>query len=67
VRERLDRLIHVPFQFDYSGSTIIFFDHETDYSAEELIRAQQHIRAFCEAPHTEVSGPTVRPGVKECA
>jgi D-glycero-alpha-D-manno-heptose-7-phosphate kinase len=28
VRRRLDRLIHVPFQFEYSGSQIIFYEPE---------------------------------------
>jgi len=28
VRERLNRLIHVPFKIEFSGSQIIFFDSE---------------------------------------
>jgi D-glycero-alpha-D-manno-heptose-7-phosphate kinase len=38
VRERLRGLLHVPFRFESSGSQIIFFDHETDYSAEDASR-----------------------------
>jgi D-glycero-alpha-D-manno-heptose-7-phosphate kinase len=38
VKEALKRFISVPFHFDFSGSQIIFFDHEKDYSAEEKIR-----------------------------
>ena len=38
VRERLHGLLHVPFRFESSGSQIIFFDHETDYAAEDLSR-----------------------------
>jgi D-glycero-alpha-D-manno-heptose-7-phosphate kinase len=38
VKEALKRFIYVPFHFDFSGSQIIFFDQEKDYSAEEKIR-----------------------------
>ncbi len=31
IRARLNRLLHVPFNFDFSGSQIIFFDPEKDY------------------------------------
>jgi D-glycero-alpha-D-manno-heptose-7-phosphate kinase len=48
VRERFSRLLFVPFKFEYSGSQIIFFDSEQDYSAEEKIRAGQSLRAFTE-------------------
>jgi D-glycero-alpha-D-manno-heptose-7-phosphate kinase len=43
VRQKLDRLIHVPFQFDVAGSQIVFFAPETDYSNEE--RAREHFPA----------------------
>jgi D-glycero-alpha-D-manno-heptose-7-phosphate kinase len=48
VREALKRLIHVPFRFEFSGSQIIFFDVEADYSAEERARDVQSIEAFRE-------------------
>jgi D-glycero-alpha-D-manno-heptose-7-phosphate kinase len=48
VIERLNKLIHVPFEFDYSGSQIIFYDSEADYSAEERARASQSLKAFQE-------------------
>jgi len=51
VRERLSELIYVPFKFEFSGSQIIFFDPEEDYSAEEKARANQHIRVFQELAH----------------
>jgi D-glycero-alpha-D-manno-heptose-7-phosphate kinase len=38
VRDRLRGLLHVPFRFESSGSQIIFFDHETDYAAEDVSR-----------------------------
>ncbi|HVT82523.1 MAG TPA: kinase [Phycisphaerae bacterium] len=39
VKEKLDSLIHVPFEFEHSGSQIIFLDHEADYSAAEQARS----------------------------
>jgi len=48
VRERLNNLLFVPFKFEFSGSQIIFFESEQDYSAEEKNQAQQSIRAFRE-------------------
>lgn len=35
VRERLGRLLHVPFRFDRSGSQIIFFERQAEYPADE--------------------------------
>jgi D-glycero-alpha-D-manno-heptose-7-phosphate kinase len=51
VREKLSKLIHVPFKFEFSGSQIIFYDQEQDYSAEESMRAAQTIHAFRELVH----------------
>jgi D-glycero-alpha-D-manno-heptose-7-phosphate kinase len=51
VRETLSKLIHVPFRFESSGSQIIFFDPEADYSAEERARSSQRIQAFKELSH----------------
>ncbi len=51
VREKLNNLIHVPFKFEFSGSQIIFYDREQDYSAEESARASQTIQAFRELAH----------------
>lgn len=48
VRERLNRLLCVPFKFEFSGSQIIFFDPEQDYAAEERARANQSIQPFRE-------------------
>lgn len=41
MREALKKLIYVPLHFEFSGSQIIFFDPERDYSAEDKIRALQ--------------------------
>jgi D-glycero-alpha-D-manno-heptose-7-phosphate kinase len=48
VREELNKLIYVPFKFEFSGSQIIFFDQEADYSAEERARVSQPIDCFRE-------------------
>ena len=48
IRERLNRLIYVPFKFDFSGSQIIFFDPQEDYAELEKERANQSIDAFRE-------------------
>ena len=53
VRETLNKLIYVPFKFEFSGSQIIFFDQEKDYSAEERARASQQIQAFRELTHIQ--------------
>lgn len=41
VREQLKKLIYVPFKFEFSGSQIIFFDSEEDYSILEKERSYQ--------------------------
>jgi len=44
VRERLRELVHVPFRFDCSGSQIIFFEPDEDYSTEVADNAGCAIR-----------------------
>jgi D-glycero-alpha-D-manno-heptose-7-phosphate kinase len=48
VRERLNRLIHVPLRFESLGSQIIFSDPEEDHAATEAGRRNQDIRVFRE-------------------
>ena len=48
VRQKLNHLLHVPFDFEFSGSHIVFFDEEADYSEQEKARATQPITAFRE-------------------
>ena len=48
VRQKLHHFIHVPFRFSFSGSQIIFFEPEQDYSAEERQRAEQTVLPFHE-------------------
>ncbi|MCS6863134.1 MAG: hypothetical protein NZT92_22740 [Abditibacteriales bacterium] len=38
VREALNHLIYVPFQFEYSGSQIIFYDPQAEYIVDTLAR-----------------------------
>lgn len=48
IRNALSELIHVPVRLDFSGSQIIYYEPEQDYSAVEQIRASQIIRPFRE-------------------
>ncbi len=48
VRDRLRGLIYVPFRFEFSGSRIVFFDPEEDYSNDEKVRANENVRTFRE-------------------
>ncbi len=52
VREKLNKLIHVPFKFEFSGSQIIFFEPQEDYSEQEKVRAQQSVETFRELNHS---------------
>ncbi len=52
VRQRLHRLIQVPFRFEPNGSQIIFFDPEEDYQEVERRRAGQSLAAFRELTPT---------------
>jgi len=51
IREKLDKLLWVPFQFDVNGSQIIYYDPGENYSAAEADRAQKNIEAFKELEH----------------
>jgi D-glycero-alpha-D-manno-heptose-7-phosphate kinase len=48
VRRELSELIHVPIKLDFSGSQIIYYEPEQDYSASEQIRALQSLKPFRE-------------------
>lgn len=48
VKERLKKLIHVPFRFETSGSQVIFYESGVDYSAEEKERANRPVQQFQE-------------------
>jgi D-glycero-alpha-D-manno-heptose-7-phosphate kinase len=48
VKQSLEGLVHVPFEFYPRGSEIIFHDAERDYQAEEEWRDSRPLRIFRE-------------------
>jgi len=48
IKERLHRLIYVPFQFEHHGSQIIFHDPREDYTELDLNRRNHNIVPFRE-------------------
>jgi D-glycero-alpha-D-manno-heptose-7-phosphate kinase len=48
VRKRFSQLIHVPFEFEFSGSQIIYFDLEEDFAKHDKARAHQQLEPFRE-------------------
>jgi D-glycero-alpha-D-manno-heptose-7-phosphate kinase len=54
LRSRLNKLIHVPFEFEFAGSQIIFFEPGEDFTEHYRARQQQQIAAF-----QELEGPSV--------
>jgi len=49
IRERLAKLVHVPFRFERAGSRIIFFDPGEDYSAQARLRMTRPVETFQES------------------
>lgn len=49
IKEVLGKLIHVPFHFNFSGSRIVFFDHEEDFSEASRHRERRVIEPFRDA------------------
>lgn len=64
VREKLHKLIQVPFKFDFSGSRIIFFDHEEDFTEQSRLRMQNPSPAFYDYDHSETAAIINPPGGK---
>ncbi|MSR56202.1 MAG: kinase [Planctomycetaceae bacterium] len=50
VKDKLQGLVHVPFQFESAGTQIIFYEAGEDYAALEAERAGRSIAAFREMP-----------------
>lgn len=48
VRKCFNRLIEVPFEFEFSGSQIIFFEIEEDFAEHDKARRRRQIEAFSE-------------------
>ena len=64
IRQKLKGLIHVPVQFEFNGSQIIFYDRETDYSHEEECRKngsihpfEEHAEKFCDLGEAQCAKP----------
>jgi D-glycero-alpha-D-manno-heptose-7-phosphate kinase len=53
VREALKSNIHVPFRFDHSGSQIVYFQHEEDFSRQERDRSGRTLTGFSELPQAD--------------
>jgi D-glycero-alpha-D-manno-heptose-7-phosphate kinase len=49
VKSKLNNLLEIPFRFEQSGSQVIFFDRQIDYSNKEQDREAQNLRPFSEA------------------
>ncbi len=54
VRDEFKQLIHVPFKFEFSGSQIIYYEPDQDYSEVEQSRASRTITPFRELEMQEV-------------
>ena len=55
VREKLNRLIHVPFNFETAGSQVIFYDRDQDYSAAEADNKSRQLTEFRELDDVEAT------------
>ncbi|HBQ98616.1 MAG TPA: kinase [Cyanobacteria bacterium UBA11691] len=59
VKANLNHLIHVPFKLEFSGSQIIFFDREVDYSVEATNRQNDSVAVFQELETLENGAKTL--------
>jgi D-glycero-alpha-D-manno-heptose-7-phosphate kinase len=62
IRQKLSRLIHVPFKFDYSGSRIIFHEAGDDYAEENRERELRAIAPFRDSGQPDMPAGVKRPG-----
>ena len=46
IKEKLHKLVYVPFNFDYGGSQIMYFDKQKRYLEEENVRNNKSITPF---------------------
>lgn len=61
IKQALANLIHVPFEFEYAGSQIIFFDPEEDYSEQDRARVRPNPNEYL--PSSPPSMNPVAPSV----
>ena len=59
VREKLNTLLHVPFDFEKSGSQVIFYDRDQDYSAAEADNKSRNLTEFRELEEMEATAQAV--------
>jgi D-glycero-alpha-D-manno-heptose-7-phosphate kinase len=50
IKNRLNHLLEIPFRFESSGSQVIFYERQIDYSQKDKARLSQELRPFTEAP-----------------
>jgi D-glycero-alpha-D-manno-heptose-7-phosphate kinase len=55
VREKLNTLLHVPFNFEKAGSQVIFYDRDQDYSAAEADNKCRNLAEFRELDDVEAT------------
>ena len=48
IKKQFNRLIQVPFEFEFGGSQIIFFDREEDFAKHDRARSRRRIQPFRE-------------------
>jgi len=51
MREKLGNFLHVPFNFEFNGSQIIFYDQQKRYHYEEKVHSQNNISPTIELKH----------------
>jgi D-glycero-alpha-D-manno-heptose-7-phosphate kinase len=56
VCQKLEKLLYVPFKFEFSGSQIIFLDRQEDYADLEKARQFQKIQPFRELEESQSPG-----------
>jgi D-glycero-alpha-D-manno-heptose-7-phosphate kinase len=49
IAQKLDHLLEIPFRFENSGSQVIFYERQIDYSQKDKARLNQTLRPFTDA------------------
>jgi D-glycero-alpha-D-manno-heptose-7-phosphate kinase len=59
IKNRLHKLVHVPFRFEHDGSRVIFFDPGEDYTTQARLRMTRPLQAFQDATPDTLAGTEV--------
>jgi D-glycero-alpha-D-manno-heptose-7-phosphate kinase len=59
IKNRLHKLVHVPFRLEHDGSRVIFFDPGEDYTAQARLRMTRPLQAFQDATPDTLAGAEV--------